>query len=286
MIPDVNTLKTYERIMIIFWKWRHPESGDRLDEDCDFKTVHADTKSTIFRFDPLKQRAASDAALDSQTLINSLNALQEILSNISETAQVQLFLHSSDGFRQSHINDSIVSAFRASTVKEEQHRLNYFFFQHGESDLYIGHKSHLGLLGINGNWGDLLLDDDSYFQAANDSGEIKKEHFDFIWNLFHNDYKKKVYNAAQLFIRGIVPALQTGLQSDQFLYLKNEFSGSLERGNKENNEALNHLVTELQGIFNNHPTSDNNTLKTLLPKVRTAVNTTIEKLPGSQVYVE
>lgn len=285
MIPDVNALKNYERIMIIFWKWRHPESGDRLEAEYDFKKVASDAKSIIIRFDPLYQRATSDAALDTKSLINSLNTLHEaVLKNLSKNSQIQLLLHASDGFRQEHVAESAINTFRNNTTEDGRQCLDTFLFQYGESDLYLGRKSPLGLLGLNGNWGELLLDNNTYVQAIHDNGEIKKAHFDFVWNLFHNNYKRKVYDTTQLFYRQFVPALETGLPQNRFELLKTEFIAQLKSSNKQDDDTFKKLITDLESLLISIP-ADSDTMKSVLAEVRTAVNKCIEKLPGNQVYV-
>ena len=285
MIPDVNALKNYERIMIIFWKWRHPESGNRLEAEYDFKKVASDAKSIIIRFDPLKQRAINDAALDTQGLINYLNILYaDILKNLSDKSQIQLFFHSSDGFSSSHVRDSLIHKFNDNMTEDGRQRLDTFLFQHGESDLYLGKKSHFGLLGLNGNWGELLLDNNTYVQAIHDNGEIKKAHFDFVWNLFHNNYKRKVYDTTQLFYRQFVPALETGLPQNRFELLKTEFIAQLKSSNKQDDDTFKKLITDLESLLTSIP-ADSDAMKSVLAEVRIAANKCIEKLPGNQVYV-
>ena len=274
--------------MVIFWKWRHSESGDRLEAEYDFKKVASDPKSIIVRFDPLKQRATSDGALDTLGLINSLNVLYtDILVNLSEKSQIQLFLHSSDGFRREHIEheNSLVREFKNRTTEDGRQRLSTFLFHHGESDLYVGYKSEQGLLGINGNWGELLRKDNSYVQAKPDNEDVKKAHFDFVWNLFHNNYKRKVYDAAQHFYRKLVPALETVFSEDDLNSLKKEFVETLKRSDKQDNEKLKKLVDTLEEKFAEYTSPDSGPLKELYKEVRKAVTNPIKALPGSHIYV-
>ncbi|MEZ4983787.1 MAG: hypothetical protein R2795_01915 [Saprospiraceae bacterium] len=163
------------RTIIVVWSWQSGGQGegalvvqnDRHPED---KVICKDVK------------AAEPNALE--------GLLDLVRTHTRFDGEVLLFLHRHHGYHQDHINQLL--QFR---LPEGHGHLRCFLFGEGADAIYLTNDPR-GLLGTSGTFTARLLRDGAEIHhtslADADGQYIKPAHFDYIWQLYHLEKRRKI----------------------------------------------------------------------------------------------
>lgn len=285
-------LDTFQKLMIIVWKWRHPGSDDPLTE-VDFGAdglwepawrVEGDNNAAILRIDPATvedgyyEKLASMKALE-----ESMKKIENILlQRKGPPFYTQVFLHASQGYRterKSHLLEF---------CRENGCLCEINIFHHSDTVLYSNTKTPLGLIKEDGNWGETLVHGKTS-KAKAGPNLIAADHFNFVWETYEALPKKKTYELYQRLFRILLPvALNERVkdlseypeQTEQIKSIIKSYMDDFAADPRfsEIRSSLSALTEQLeQGALRD--------LKIDLNRVRSTAIELLNKLPGHRIYV-
>jgi len=286
------SVQQFERLMIIVWRWRDPDSDDRLQE-VDYGEwgvwepvweIEEDKKAGIIRIDPclMKEEPYDPQGTPRTALEKSIRDIEFLLSHRTNLEQkTQVYLHTTHTYSAEHKNDLLAIVKKLGCTCE----VNTFQFK--DSALYISPKSPFGLLGEDGSWGK-TVDKDKLHYAKKSDHLITKDHFDFVWEFFQRLPKEKTYDLCESVLLTLQPLVYNEAVTSLEEYtrqVKNiEEKISVYLANFSADARFYDFCATLTTLQLALKNDDREHLKGLLQQVRQDSIKLLNTLPGNHIY--
>lgn len=188
--------------MIIVWKWRHQENDHPIQGQGDNKdlydiwTVEGNAENLLIRFDPDSSRLGQPTTTE---LLDSLRSLEQLITPyINQGYNIQLFLHESHGYRDTHV-----------LTFNQKNWLNFKCVKFSGNDhLYITPRNPRGLLGRVGQMYAEMTDRPKIDAIVDrEKRIINKVHFNNVWYYYQYLFNSATFELKEKFVRYYTPFL-------------------------------------------------------------------------------